>query len=138
MAEMTSNGATLAIGDGGGPETFNAIGGIISYGGFGAGSATVIDVTDLSDTYKQKIAGQIDSGEISLSCNADTANTYQTQVKTDFLAGTVRNFRITLTDTGPSTITFAAVISSMTYSVTMDDKITLEISLAVTGGYTWA
>lgn len=138
MAEMTSNGALFRIGDGGGPETFTTVGGVVSFSGFGAGSATIIDVTDLENTYKEKIAGQIDSGEISVTINADTSNPAQTQLKTDFNAGTLRNFEIRLTDSGPSVITFAGIISSLTYGVSLDDKITLEASIAVSGGYTWA
>lgn len=136
MAEMVSNGLTLGVWDD--VSAYDLLGGITSISGFGGGTASIIDVTDLSDTYKQKLSGQLDGGEVSISLNADTANTTQEALKTDFTNSTQKQYQITLTDSGPSTITFDAVISSLTYSATTDDKITLEVSLAIVGGYTWA
>jgi predicted secreted protein len=136
MAEMTSNGALLQRYNG---ATFDTIGGVLSVSGFGGGTATIIDVTDLSDTYKQKIAGQLDGGEITVSLNADTGGSnHQDDIRTDFAAGTRSQWKITLTDTGPSTITFYAIVTNVSYGISLDDKITLDVSLAIDGGFTWA
>jgi len=138
MAALTSQGAVLKRGDGGGPETFTAIGEVIGIGGLGSGSSTEIDVTNLSSSAKEFLLGLKDEGSISLSLNLDTADTMQTGLRTDWSAQTLRNFQLDLTDSGPTTISFAAYVQTFAISIAVDDKISLEVNLRVSGAATWA
>jgi len=62
---LESQGMELKIGDGASPEVFAAISEIKTFTGPG-GSATVIDVTDLSSAAKEKRMGLADEGQLSL------------------------------------------------------------------------
>lgn len=138
MAALVSQGAVLKRGDGGGPETFTAIGEVVSISGLGSGSASEIDVTSLSSTAKEFLMGLEDEGSITLSLNLDTADTMQTGLRTDRAAQTLRNFQLDLTDSGPTTISFAAYIQTFAVSIAVDDKIGLEVTLRISGAATWA
>jgi Lambda phage tail tube protein, TTP len=64
-----SQGATLFIDDGSGsPTVFTQIGGVKDFSG-PDGKATVIDKSDLSSTYKEKLMGLPDEGNIQFTLN---------------------------------------------------------------------
>lgn len=139
MATLKSQGVVLKRGDGATPtEVFTAIGELTSIGGVGGGSASEIDVTNLSSTAKEFILGLKDEGEVSLSLNLDTADTMQTGLRTDRDSNIARNFEMVLTDSGPTTISFTAFVKSYNLGVAVDSQITLEITLRLTGPATWA
>ena len=138
MTALKSQGVVLKRGDGGGPETFTAIGEVVSIGGLGSGSSTEIDVTNLSSTAKEFLLGLKDEGSVSLSLNLDTTDTMQTGLRGDWDAGTLRNFELDLTDSGPTTISFSAYVQTFPISMAVDDKISLEVTLRVSGPATWA
>lgn len=139
MPALESQGAVFKIGDGATPtEVFNAIGQVVSVSGIGSGSASEIDVTHLSSTAKEFLLGLKDEGEISVTLNLDTADTYQTQLRTARDNNTLTNFEFDLTEDTPTTISFAAYVKTFGIGVAVDDKITLEVSLRVTGAATWA
>jgi len=62
----------------------------------------------------------------------------QTGLRTDWSAQTLRNFQLDLTDSGPTTISFAAYVQTFAISIAVDDKISLEVNLRVSGAATWA
>lgn len=138
MAALKSQGVVLKIGDGGGTEVFNAIGEVVSISGLGGGAPAEIDVTNLSSTGKEFLMGIADAGEVSIDLNLDTGDTYQTQLRTDRAAQTLRNFQLDLTDSGTTTISFAAYIKTFEVGVAVDDKISLSVSLRVSGLETYA
>lgn len=138
MTALKSQGAVFKIGDGGGPETFTAIGEVVSISGIGGGSPSEIDVTNLSSTAKQYLMGLIDEGEVSLTLSLDTGDTQQTALRTARANGTATNFELDLTDSGPTTISFQAFVKTFAVGVALDDKITLEVSLRINGLVTWA
>lgn len=137
MTALSSQGAVLKIGDGGGPETFNAIGEVISVSGLGGGSSSEIDVTNLSSTGKEYLMGLKDEGEISVTLNLDTADTQQTLLRTSRDANDLKNFQFDLTDAGPTVISFAAYVKTFNIGVSVDDKITLEVALRISGAASW-
>jgi hypothetical protein len=138
MAALVSQGCVLKRGDGGGTEVFTAIGEVISINGVGSGSASEIDVTNLSSTAKEFLLGLKDEGEVSISLNLDTGDTMQTGLRSDRDANTLRNFQLDLTDSGPTTLSFSAYVKTYPISIAVDDKIGLEVSLRISGPVTWA
>tara|TARA_R100000808_G_C2047239_1_gene84243 strand:+ start:128 stop:544 length:417 start_codon:yes stop_codon:yes gene_type:complete len=138
MTALTSQGAILKIGDGAGSEVFNAIGEVISVSGLGGGSSTEIDVTNLSSTGKEFLMGLKDEGEVSVSLSLDTGDTQQTLLRTSRDSNTLKNFQFDLTDAGPTTISFSAYVKTFNIGVAVDDKITLEVALRISGAATWA
>jgi len=138
MPELTTEGVTLARGDAASPEVFTTIGQVVSLQGPG-GSATVIDTTNLSSTSKEKAMGLPDEGQITAEMNLDTDDTAQTGLRTDRDAKTLRNFKITLTDSSPATtLTFAAYVLSFVINSAVDDVIKASVTLEISGAVTWA
>ena len=136
---LKSQGVKLKIGDGGDPtETFTAIGSVTAISGVGGGSPTEIDVSDLDSVAKEFLMGLMDAGEVSVTLNLDTGDTQQTAMRTARANGTLTNFELDLTDSGPTTISFAAYVKTFGISVGVDDKITLECALRISGAEGWA
>ena len=65
MATVESQGTTLGRGDAASPEVFTSIGEVTQIGG-PTGSATVIDISNLSSTRREKIMGLPDEGQVNI------------------------------------------------------------------------
>lgn len=138
MTALKSQGVLLKLGDGGTPtEVFTTIGEVVSVNMSGS-SANQIDVTNLASSAKAYLTGLKDEGEVSVGLNLDTGDAQQTALRTAFANGTSKNFECHLTDSGPTVISFTANVTSFNIGITVDDKITLEITLKKTGADTWA
>lgn len=138
MATLNAQGVTLARGDAASPQVFTTIGEVKSIQGPG-GSASVIDTTNLSSTAKEKQMGLMDEGQVTIELNLDTDDAQQTGMRTDRTNRTLRDFRITLTDSSPATtLTFAAYVLSFPVAAAVDDVITASVTLEVSGPVTWA
>jgi len=134
---IESQGCTLARGNGAGPEVFTAIGEVISFQGPG-GSASVIDVTNLSSTAKEKRMGLMDEGQITFELNLDTDDTMQTGLRSDRTARTLRNFRLTLTDTPATVLSFSAYVLAFSIQGAVDDVVKASCTLEISGAVVWA
>ena len=97
-----------------------------------------IDVTSLDSSggYREFIASFRDSGEVTLNMN-HTLIGYG-DFKADFEASTARIYQITLSNTEASTLTFLAYVTSVTMGVPTDDKVTMDITIKITGQVTLA
>lgn len=137
MTAIKSQGVCIDRGDGGSPETFTTIGEVVTFQGPG-GEAAEIDVTNLKSSAKEFIMGLPDEGDVSLSLNLDPQDAQQTALRADRAAQTLRNFRITLTDSGATTVSFAAYVKGFSISGGIDDKVTADVALRVSGALTWA
>ena len=117
-----------------------AIGEVIGFNG-PSGSASVIDITNLGSTAKEKMIGLRDEGQISLDLIYDSnATALHTALKDDRASRTRRIFDIKLTDNGtassqPSAFYFDGYVTGFSLTGAVDDVIksslTLEISSAV-------
>lgn len=134
---MKSQGVVFKYGDGGTPEVFANVGEVVSISGPG-GSAQVIDATHLASTAKEKIIGLPDEGQVTLEVNLVPGDAGQTQLRNDRLSATRRNYKIVLTDTPATTLSFAAYCMGFTISSGVDSKVSASIQLEVTGAVTWA
>lgn len=139
---MTTNaiqfqGIQLQRGNGAGPEVFTTIGEVMSFSGPG-GNATVIDASHAQSTAKEKLMGLKDEGQLSFEANLVPGDAAQTGLRTDRNNRTLRNFKLILTDAGPTTLTFAAYVLGFAIAGSADDKITLSVTLEISGAVTWA
>lgn len=134
---IESQGVELQRGDGGGTEVFNVIGEVISFQGPG-GQASVIDVTHLLSTAREKKIGLQDEGQVTLECNLVPGDTQQIGLRDDRTNRTRRNFRLVLTDGATTTLSFAAYVLGFSIQGAVDQVVRASITLEVDGPVTWA
>ena len=97
-----------------------------------------IDVTSLDSTsgYREFIAGFRDGGELQLNMNF-TRDSYD-----DFLAAfqddAYKAFTIVLPDTGATTFTFNGWVTGLGMAVPLDDKVTSDVTIKISGLVTMA
>ena len=139
MTGKVTQTCTLSYGDGGSPETFTAVPGTaeLQLPGHEVGS---IDMSSTDGAVGAFEPGKPKVQPISGSLNFDPDNAPQVQLRTDLLARTKRNWRLTLTDTSPdTTVTFEAFITTFgPIQASDDDKLSCPITLQPTGTVTWA
>jgi predicted secreted protein len=95
-----------------------------------------IDVTSLDSTggYREFIGGFRDGGQVTLNMNF-TRDGYE-QMRLDFIDDDSVNYQIILPDTSSTTLDFAAFVTDLPLSITPDDKVTVDVTLKVTGEVT--
>ena len=123
-------------------HSMSNVGQVVGFNG-PSGSASVIDVTHLGSTAKEKLVGLRDEGQVSLDLIYDPATTgtsIHLSLKDDRATRTKRIFDIKLTDSGtassqPSAYYFNAYVTGFSLTGAVDDvvkgSVTLEISSAV-------
>lgn len=115
------------------PVTYTNVGEIVDWDGPG-GSASVIDVTHLSSTAKEKLMGLMDEGQFSFNLNNVFSDTGQQACRTARTARTLKGFRLTYSD---STVqTWDAFVLSFSTSGGVDDKVNGSITLEISGAVT--
>ncbi len=128
---IKAQGTLLKLGAGS-PPAYTSIAEINSFSGPG-GSVSVIDVTDLSSTAKEKIAGLNDNGQLTMECNFVPSNTQQAALRTAKENGTVVGMQLVFTDTGSTTWTFSAIVTGFSISGAVDGVVKGSITLDITG-----
>jgi len=125
-------GTQFKRGDGASNEEFTAVAEVNSINGPGM-TRDFIDVTSLDSTdgYREYIGGFRDGGQITLNMNFTRAG-YE-QMRVDFEDDDSVNYQIVLPDAGQTTLDMAAFVTDMPLSITPDDKVTLDVTLKVTG-----
>ncbi len=134
---LESQGMTIAIGDAASPEVFTTIPDINNIGGPG-GQASEIDVTDLSSTGKEFRIGLKDEGQITLAVFWRPKQAQHLQLWNDRTNRTLRNFRITFTDSPATTWTFAAYVMGIEIGNAVDGVTNATVTLRVSGAVTQA
>ncbi len=129
---INAQGVALKRGNGATPETFTIIGEITRFDGPG-GSASVIDVTTLQSTAKEKRMGLIDEGQYTFTVNLDPTDVQQAGLRADRAARTLRNFQLVLTDASNTTLTFSAFVTEFKISGAVDQVITAAVTLEISG-----
>ncbi len=134
---IESQGVQLQRGDGGSPETFTTIAEVTDFDG-PSGNASVIDVTHLQSTAKEKIMGLMDEGQITFSGNLVPGDAAQQGLRDDRTNRTLRNFKLILTDAASTTLSFSAYVLNFSISGSVDDKVAFSCTLEISGPVTWA
>lgn len=134
---IESQGVTLAISYGESPTSFSTIANVIDFSGPG-GQASVIDITNLASTAREKRMGLPDEGQVTFNVNLDPdASTHQ--LLRDARKNRVKSeFRITLTDSTPTTMTFFGYVLGFVVSGGVDDVVKSAITVEIDGPVAWA
>ena len=134
---LPSQGVLFQRGDGASPETFNTVSRVTDSNS-PDGSSNPIDVSALEDVAKEYIPGLYDGGNVNISGNLIPSDLQQQGMINDRDNQTCRNFRLVLTDTPKTTITFSAFVLSFNMTAAVDGKIPFTANLKVTGKETWS
>jgi predicted secreted protein len=128
-------GAQFKFGDGASSEAFTALAEVNSITKSGMSKAT-IDVTSLDSTdgYLEFIGGFRDGGEYVLNMNWTRDN--YILLLGEFEDDDSRNVQISFPDTGVTEEEIACIVTDLGYAIVTDDKITLDVTLKVTGAPT--
>lgn len=133
-----NGGFKIEIGNGATPEVFTRIGGVLKIAAPQPKRDT-IDSTDLADTGKTFVAGLVDGGEVALDLNVNPADAGQIALKAAFAAATAVNFRVSLTDVGPTKCDFAALVTAApSASGGVSSKLETSATLKVSGTPVWS
>lgn len=129
---LESQGMTIKRGDGASPEAFTVIPEVRSITG-PDGSATEIDVTDLSSSAKEFRMGLQDNGSITLDMMYIPANTVHAGLRLDRENRTLRNFQLVFTDSPPTTWDFAAYVQGFSVTNEVDSVTNASVTLRISG-----
>jgi len=94
---------------------------------------STVDVTnfDSPNGYREFIAGLRDGGTVQLSMNF-TREGYDL-MKADFESDDLQNYEIVLPDVEETSFEFAGLVTELPLTVSMDDKISVEVTIKVSG-----
>jgi predicted secreted protein len=100
-------------------------------------SRDTIDVTSLDSTggYREFITGFKDGGELTFTMNM--ANAEYDKLRTDFDTDTAREYKVELPDSDESIFSFSGLVTNIPLSVSPDDKVTVDVTIKVTGQVTF-
>jgi hypothetical protein len=127
---IEAQGVIIARGVG---TVYTTIPEIKSFSGPG-GSATIIDVTDLLSTAKEKRMGLPDEGQLQFTINYIPDNAVHQGLRDDRMDRVERDFRITFTDSSPKTKwDFSAFVSGFSVSGAVDNVVEAQVTLEITG-----
>lgn len=128
-------GSLLKRGDGGGSEVFTAIAELLSFSF--ASSLDTVEATHMESlsSAKEFIAGMLDMGEVTAECNFlnDATQNLAAGVQLDMKNRTKRNWQLYVVSNTTDTISFTGFVTSVTRKASVNDKITLELKIKVTG-----
>jgi hypothetical protein len=134
MGNITSQGTTIGLGDAASPELYPAIPQVTNLSG-PDGSASEIDVTNLSSTAKEFILGLKDEGSISMDIIWDERLASHASLRSLFASGASNNFRISDAGSPIKNYTFPAFVSTLSMSSGVDEvqraSVNLRISSAI-------
>ena len=133
---IESQGITIGVSVGS-PTEFSLVGNITDFSGPG-GQASVIDVSNLDSTFREKIMGLPDEGQLSLNVNWDPDNAAHVTLRDARAARSQCEFQITLTDAAPTTGVFFGYVLGIVLSGAVDAAMTAAVSIEIDGPITWA
>lgn len=121
----------------GSPTNYTALGKVMGIDGPG-GDSTVIDQTDLDDTsFKRKLTGLVDEGDVSFDLNLNPADAGHAALKAAQEASTLLEFKLT-PPSGSLSAYFSGYVRSMRLAAPADSKYTAKVAIVIDGGYAWA
>jgi hypothetical protein len=112
------------------PTVYANVGEIVSFDGPG-GQASIIDTTHLTSTAKEKLVGLRDEGQLTLGCNYSSTDTGQDHCQTARDNRERRQCKLTLSN--GEIWMFDAFVLGFAISGAVDDKVSANITLEITG-----
>ena len=137
MTCFYAQGTVIEIEDNELTPAFQTIGGVVSFT-LGDGEAQDIDVTTLASDAKEYCQGLQDLGNLTLEINRDFADVGQIELDDAKNGQETRNFRITMSNSPATVITFAGNVKTFTIEGAQDDIIRSNAPLKISGNITIA
>jgi acetylornithine deacetylase/succinyl-diaminopimelate desuccinylase-like protein len=134
---IEAQGVTLEISFGESPTSFSTIVNVTDFSGPG-GQASVIDITNLASTAREKRMGLPDEGQLTFNVNLDPDAATHTTIRDARAQREKCEFRITLTDSTPTTLTFFGYVLGFVVSGAVDDVVKAAITVEIDGAVAWA
>lgn len=128
---IEAQGIVLAV-TVGSPTNMTTIGNVVSFSGPG-GSASVIDITNLSSTAKEKMMGLPDEGQLTMDINYDPDNASHILIRNARKTRTRCEFTITLTDTTNTVLTFRGYVLGFAITAGVDQVVKASITIEIDG-----
>ena len=130
-------GTQFLMGDGATPEVFAAVAELTDISG-PSFSKDTIETTNhgSTDGFREYISGLKDGGEVNLTLNflpQGATHGYDSGLLSQLVDDEVHNYKIILTDEDATTITFSAIVTSFDIAEPIDDKLSAEVTLKLTG-----
>ena len=133
---IETQGVKLALSSGS-PTAFSHVGNITDFSGPG-GQASVIDVSNLASTRREKLMGLADEGQIGLNLNWDPDDTGHQLLRTLRNERTRAEFQFTLTDATPAVAKFFGYVLGVNLSGAVDQVIKAAVTIEIDGKIDWA
>lgn len=133
---IESQGVVVSISVGS-PTEYNAIANVTGFNGPG-GSASVIDVSNLDSVAKEKLMGLPDEGQFTLDINYDPDNAQHQALQDARTARTLCEFKIALTDTTPTNVTFQGYVLGFAIQGAVDQPVKATVTIEVDGAVAYA
>jgi len=130
----------LKMGDGGGTEVFAAIAEVKGVRGPSL-SGGVVDVTSFDSAgVREFVATLRDAGTLSFSCNyiPNGSGTGHQLFITHMYNGTTKNFKLEFQFSPTVTMSFSGIITAAEISAELEQAVSLNVTIKVTGWPTWA
>ena len=102
------------------------------------GSAGVIDITNQQSTAKEKLIGLRDEGQLSMTLNFSATDVAQMNLRTDRAARTKKRVTMKFVDTNTCIAVFKGYCLSYSISGAVDNKITANAVVEITGAVTYS
>ena len=113
------------------------VGEVTSFNGPG-GSASVIDVSHLGSTRREKRMGLPDEGQISFDLNLVPNDAGQGKLRTARAARTLTGGELYLTDDSGTILSFDCYCTAFSIQGSVDDKVQGSVTLEITGEVNWS
>lgn len=136
-AAIPTQGTLLKRGNGASPEVFTALGEVQGITGPNK-TRTFIDTTDLDSTWVEGIVGIKDGGEVTFDVQYTGADNEFDNLQDDFDDGVLVNFKIELTDSPATVISFAAYVLAIGGNIPKNDRTVRPVTLRISGPVTEA
>ena len=116
----------------GSPQAFVTIGNLTDFDG-PQRERNIIGTSNLSSAAASKMAGLLDEGDFNFTINWDPSISAHQSLITALQDGSAREFKIVLTDSGAAEVHFNGIVKSFPMSGPFDDKVTVQLGVAITG-----
>lgn len=130
---IESQGSKLYYSDGGSPTSFSQVRNVANIRGLGGAQAPVIDVSNLDSTFKEKLIGLPDEGQITADVNLDPDDASHQALQTARKNRTRLEFKITLTDTTPTTYQFYGYVKAFGVDISTGQQVKANLVIEIDG-----
>jgi hypothetical protein len=133
IALDTTAGGAFTTGGTATSVTFSTIGNIKDFSGFD-GSASEIDVSNLSSTAKEFRLGLTDPGQFTINIDYDSTNTGHIALRAKQVSGLLSNFKLTLPNA--QNITFTGFVKKFALAGAVDAVAKTAVDIRISGAIT--